>query len=62
MDRYKVTEDGQISLYQEYPNFSPLIEIDPTSGVTSFTWAYIGKTFEISLYLGIRPSLTKFCK
>ena len=29
--------------------------------VTSFTWAYIGKTLEISLYLAIRPMAIKFC-
>ena len=35
--------------------------LTPTSGVTSFTWDYIGKILEISLYLAIWPSPTKFC-
>ena len=28
---------------------SPRVKFDPTSGVTSFTWDYIGKTLEVSL-------------
>ena len=33
----------------------------PGVGFTSFTWAYVGKTLEISLYLAIRPRATEFC-
>ena len=29
--------------------------------VHKFTWAYIGKNCQISLYLPIKPRLTKFC-
>ena len=42
-------------------NYSPGVKFDPALGVTTFTWAYIGKTLEISVYLAIRPMLTKFC-
>ena len=64
-----------MDLYQVSSNKSPGVKFDPTpaaggggggggggEGVTSFTWDYIGKTLEISLYLAIRPRLTKFCK
>ena len=50
-----------VSLYGECPNYSPGVKVGPTPGVTSFTWAYIRRTLEISLYLAIRPRLTKFC-
>ena len=50
-----------MSLHQECPNYSPGVKFVPTLGVTSFTWAYIGKTLEISLCLAIRHRLTKFC-
>ena len=50
-----------VSLYGECPNYSSGVKFGPTPGVTSFTWAYIRKTLEISLYLAIRPRLTKFC-
>ena len=44
------------------PNYSPGVKFDPAlGGVTTFTWAYIGKTLEISVYLAIRPRLTKVC-
>ena len=43
------------------PNYSLGVKFDPAlGGVTTFTWAYIGKTLEISVYLAIRPRLTKF--
>ena len=43
-------------------NYSPGVKFDPTLGVTSFTWDYIGKILEISLYVAIRPRVraTKF--
>ena len=41
--------------------YCPGVKFDPTPGVTSFTWDYVGKTLEVSLYLAIRPRLTKFC-
>ena len=45
-----------------YPNYSPGVKFDlALGGVTTFTWAYIGKTLEISVYIAIRPRLTKFC-
>ena len=47
--------------YQVSSNYSPGVKFDPTSGVTSFTLAYIGKILEISLYLALRPRDTKFC-
>ena len=50
-----------VSLYGECPNYSPWVKFGPTPGVTSFTWAYIRKTLEISLYVAVRPRLTKFC-
>ena len=43
------------------PNYSPGVKFDPALGVTTFTWAFIEKTLEISVYLAIRPRLTKFC-
>ena len=49
-----------MGLYQVSSNNSPGVKFDPTPGVTSFTWDYIGKTLEVSLYLAIRPRLTKF--
>ena len=50
-----------VSLNGECPNYSPGVKFGPTPGFTSFTWAYIGKTLEISMYQAIRPRLTKFC-
>ena len=55
--------------YQVSSNYSPgvkfdptpWVKFDPTPGVTSFTWDYIGKILEISLYVAIRPRVTKFC-
>ena len=47
--------------YQVSSNYSPWVKFDPTPGVTSFTWDYVGKILEISLYVAIRPRLTKFC-
>ena len=48
--------------YQVSSNYSPGVKFDPTTGVTSFTWDYIGKILEISLYVAIRPRVraTKF--
>ena len=37
-----------INYYQEYPNYSPGVKFGPSLGVTSFNWACIGKTLEIS--------------
>ena len=50
-----------MGLYQVSSNNSPGVNFYPAPGVTSFTWDYIGKTLEVSLYLAIRPRLTKFC-
>ena len=50
-----------VGLYQMCPNYNPGVKFDPALGVTTFTWAYIGKTLEIFLYLALRPRLTKFC-
>ena len=47
--------------YQVFSNYSPRVKFDPTPGVTSFTWDYIGKILEISLYVALRPRNTKFC-
>ena len=41
--------------YQVSSNYSPGVKFDPTQGVTSFTWDYIGKFLEISLYLAVKP-------
>ena len=46
-----------MGLYQVSSNNSPGVN----SGVTSFTWDFIGKTLEISLYLAIRHRPTEFC-
>ena len=48
--------------YQVFSNYSPGVKFDPTPGVTSFTWDYIRKILEISLYVAIRPRVraTKF--
>ena len=48
-----------VGLFHECPNYSPEVKFGPTPGVTSFTWAYIGKALEISLYLAIKPRATK---
>ena len=43
------------------PKLSPGIKFGPTPGVTNFTWVYIGKTFEISLYqILLQPGVTSF--
>ena len=36
-----------VSLYQMCPNYSPGSNLTPPWGVTTFTWAYIGKSLEI---------------
>ena len=41
--------------YEVSSNYSPGVKFDPTPGVTSFTWDYIGKILEIFLYVAIRP-------
>ena len=46
--------------FSSRPN-SPGVKFAPTAGFTSFTWDCIGKNLEISMYLAIRPRLTKFC-
>ena len=46
--------------YQVSSNYSPGVKFDPTPGVTSFTWDYLEKISEISLYVAIRPRVTKF--
>ena len=43
------------------PKNSPGVKFGTALGVTTFTWNYIGKALEISLYLAIRPRLAKFC-
>ena len=50
-----------VGLYQECPNYGPGVKFCSVLGVTSFTWAYIGKTLEISLYLAMKPRATKIC-
>ena len=50
-----------MGLYQVSSNYSPGVKFDPTPGVTSFTWDYIGKVLENSLYVAIRPRDSKFC-
>ena len=37
-----------VGLYREWPKYSPGVKFGPAMWVTSFTWAYIGKTLEIS--------------
>ena len=49
-----------MGLYQVSSNNSPGVKFDPTPGVTSFTWDYIGKTLEISLYLAKGLGLLNF--
>ena len=48
--------------YQVSSNYNPGVKFDPTQGVISFTWDYIGKILEISLHVAIRPRVraTKF--
>ena len=48
--------------YQVSSNYSPGVKFDPAPGVTSFTWNYIGKILDISLYVAMRPRVraTKF--
>ena len=48
--------------YEVSKNYSPGVKFDPTPGVTSFTWDYIGKSLEIFLYVAIMPRVraTKF--
>ena len=43
-----------MGLYQVSPN-SPGVKFDPTPGVTSLTWDYIGKPLEFFLYVAMRP-------
>ena len=50
-----------MSLYQESAKNSPGVKFGPALGVTTFTWNYVEKTLNISLYLAIRPRLAKFC-
>ena len=50
-----------MGLYEVSSNYSPGVKFDPTTGVTSFTGDYIGKILEISLYVAIKPRVTKFC-
>ena len=50
-----------VGLYQVSSDYTPCIKFYPTPGVTNFTWDYIGKTLEFSLYAAMRPKLTKFC-
>ena len=50
-----------MGLYQVSLNYSPGVKFDPTSGVASFTWDFIGKILENSLYVATRPRVTKFC-
>ena len=52
---------NQMGLYQVSSNYSHGVKFEPNLGVTSYTWAYLGKTLEICLYLAIRHRLTKFC-
>ena len=40
-----------MGLYQVSSNYGPGVEFDPTPGVTNFTWYYIGKFLEVSLYV-----------
>ena len=63
--RVRATKFGMklylMGLYQVSSNYSPGVKFDPTPGVTSFTWDYTGKILENSLYVAIRPRVTKFC-
>ena len=49
-----------MGLYQVSSNYSHGVKFDPDPGVTSFTWDCKGKSLEISLYVAIRPRVTKF--
>ena len=40
-----------MGLYQVSSDYCPGVKFVPTPGVTSFTWDYIGKTLEFSLYV-----------
>ena len=42
------------------PNYSPWVKFNPTPGITSFTFAHVGKTLEISPYQAIRLRVKKF--
>ena len=57
----KLKKNYLMGLYHVSSNYSPGVEFDPTPGVTSFTWDYIGKILENSLYVAMRPRVTKFC-
>ena len=48
-----------MDLYQFSSNCSPGVKFDPNTGVTSFTWDYVGKTLEFPLYVVMRPWVTK---
>ena len=50
-----------VGLYRECLNYSPGVKFGPDPGVTTFRMANIEKNLEISLYLAVRPKLTKFC-
>ena len=63
--RVRATKFGMylhlMGLYQVSSNYSLGVKFDPTPGVASFTWDYLRKILEISLYVAIRPRVTKFC-
>ena len=48
-------------LYQVSSNYSSVVKFDPTPEVKSSTWVFIGKTSEFSLYIAMRPRVSKFC-
>ena len=51
----------QVAVYQECLNYSPGVKFGLAPGVTSFIWAYIGKTLKIVLLLTIiKTRATKF--
>ena len=55
--RLRATKFGMylylLGLYQVSSNYSPGVKFDPIPGVTSFTWDYIGKPLEFSLYVAM---------
>ena len=59
--RLRATKFGMylypMGLYQVFSNYSPGVKFDPTQGVTSFTWDYIGESLEFSLCVAMRPRL-----
>ena len=62
--RLRATKFGMylylMGLCQLTSNYSPGIKFASTPGVTSFTRDYKGKTLEFSLYVAIRPRVTKY--